>query len=248
MNEDTNNHLNESIEISYDTIEKEEYYTIHQVADKLGISTTKVNHYIFKLNRFSKDNPIILDSSKLTDGDIEKLEIFKELKEQDHMSPDDIAKYFKENYNNLINRETNTLTRDLTNMDITTFTTSIVSQLEKRMGRMLDIKLDEKLDKTANRLENSNKVVAQIIIDETNKGKNEIKKEIDNVKTSIGNRFNTLEQKMEEKDRELERLTTKLNANMSEDFRKESAITKLVYDLEIEKLKNKSWLNKLLGR
>lgn len=202
MNEDTNNHLDEAIEVSYDTIEREEYYTIHQVADKLGISTVKVNHYIFKLNRFSKDRPIILDSSKLTDEDIEKLEIFKELKEQDHMSPDDIAKYFKENSTNLINKETNTLARDLTNMDITAFTTSIVSQLEKRMGSMLDIKFE----KAISRLENSNKIVAQIVIDDSNKSKEEVKNEINNMRTGIENKFSSLEEKIEDKDGKSQKL------------------------------------------
>ena len=202
MNEDTNNQLNESIEVSYDTIEKEEYYTIHQVADKLGISTVKVNHYIFKLNRFSKNNPIILDSSKLTDGDIEKLEIFKELKEQDHMSPDDIAKYFKENSNNLINKETNSLDRELTKIDVTAIATSITSQLESRMDKMFNIKLE----KAINRLENSNKMVAQVIIDNVNNGKEEVKNEINYTRVSMEGKFSSLEEKIEDKDGKSQKL------------------------------------------
>ena len=222
MNEDTNNQLNESIEVSYDTIEKEKYYTIHQVADKLGISTVKVNHYIFKLNRFSKNNPIILDSSKLTDEDIEKLEIFKELKEQDHMSPDDIAKYFKENSNNLINRDTNSLDRELTKMDVTAIATSITSQIEKRIDIMFDIKFE----KAIKRLENSNKIVAQIVIDEVNKEKEEIKNELRCVQVGIDNKFNSLEEKMEDKDGKSQKLIDMMTSGDYE-IRKKGMFSKL---------------------
>ena len=83
------------IDIPFESIEKTTMYTIEEVSTKIGISKTKINHWIFKLNK-SSNGEFFNNPSKITNEEIEHLELAQGLLEEG-LGYDEIIEYIKNN-------------------------------------------------------------------------------------------------------------------------------------------------------
>lgn len=210
MNEDI-------IEVQYDNIKTPETYTISEASKKLGVSTTKVNHWIFKLNKSQEG--FFSNPSKITTNDLEKLELANELL-NDGYNYDEVIAYFKDKSKGLVNRDSNTLTRDLTGMDVQVISKSVTLEVKRQTDKIIDVIRDEmSVDLVDNFKEEATKI-AQVSLEAMNQSKNEMLTEMQELKEQnnsfkleiermYSKQTNELRRKLEEKEQELNSIKTK---------------------------------------
>ena len=214
------------VDTSYSQIIKPTEYTIIEIANKLNVSTTKINHLIFKLNKANEG--FFKNTAKLTQEDFEKIELAQELL-NDGLTYDDVVNYFKDESHSLINREDNTISEDLTEMDVQVIAKSITLEVKRQTDRVIESIQNEIALGLADSFKNEATKIAQISLEAMKQTKNEMINEVKDLKNQ-----NDLMRS------ELERMHSK----QTDELRKklESKEKKL---LEMKERENDKWWKKI---
>lgn len=217
------------VDTSYSEIIKPTEYTIIEIANKLNVSTTKINHLIFKLNKANEG--FFKNTAKLTQEDFEKIELAQELL-NDGLTYDDVVNYFKDESHSLINREDNTISEDLTEMDVQVIAKSITLEVKRQTDRVIESIQNEIALGLADSFKNEATKIAQISLEAMKQTKNEMINEVKDLKDQ-----NDLMRS------ELERMYSK----QTDELRKklESKEKEL---LEIKEKENDKWWKKIFGK
>ena len=236
-------HKKQIIDTSYVEPKKQKFYTIQEVADKMNTSTTKINSYIYKISKIDKEHKIILDAHKLTSDDIEKLELFKELYE-DGNDINEIAKYFINDTSNLINKDTNQLSRNLNKFDTQLIAKSMTQEIQNQSEKTRKLIKEDFLQEILNQFKEETTKIAQLGIEVMNQTKEDIDKKLN----ETNNKLSQMENVLKEKDKELERLYNEKYSKQDEIYRQKLELQKQKYQEDIEKEKNKSWFEKIFKK
>lgn len=209
--------IDKIIDISYEDIKSDKKYSIEEVSNKLGVSQTKVNHWIFKLNK-AQDGNFFEDTSNITETDFEKIELAQGLLE-DGYSYDDVVSYFKENSHALIDRDNNEITKDLSKMDSQVISKNITLEVKRQTDRIIDIMKDEIAITLVESFKEESSKIAKVSLEAMNHSKNEIINELKEQNTSYmkeierlySKQTEDLRRKLEEKDKELKEVKEEYN-------------------------------------
>ena len=200
------------IDINYEDIKTDKKYSIEEVSNRLGVSQTKVNHWIFKLNK-AQDGNFFEDTSNISQTDFEKIELAQGLLE-DGYSYDDVVLYFKENSHALIDRENNKITKDLSKMDSQVISKNITLEVKRHTDRIIDVMKDEISATIVESFKEESSKIAKVSLEAMNRSKDEIinglKEQnisyMHEIERLYSKQTEDLRRKLEEKDRELERV------------------------------------------
>jgi len=227
---------NKIIDTNFQEVETSEIinYTIEEVAKKLNISTTKVNHLIFKLNKASADNNFFEKTDMISQNDFEKLELAVDLI-KDEMPYDEVVNYFKNNSHGLIDRETGIIKENLTKIDSQVIAKNVTIEIKKETDKIVNqIKTQLTNDITGSFKEEAMKI-AQVSLDAMNQTKDIM---LNNIEI-LTDKMQSLEQSNQNKDKELERLYSKETTAMRNKIdKKQEEIETLKKELELEKSKS----------
>lgn len=199
------------VDTSYSEIIKPTEYTIIEIANKLNVSTTKINHLIFKLNKANEG--FFKNTAKLTQEDFEKIELAQELL-NDGLTYDDVVNYFKDESHSLINREDNTISEDLTEMDVQVIAKSITLEVKRQTDRVIESIQNEIALGLADSFKNEATKIAQISLEAMKQTKNEMINEVKDLKNQndlmrselermYSKQTDELRKKLESKEKEL---------------------------------------------
>jgi exonuclease VII large subunit len=230
------------IDTKFQEIDKEEpiYYTLDNIAEKLNISITKVNHFIFKFSK--NDNNFFERTDKISQTDYEKLELALDLLENG-MNYDEIVAYFKNNIRNLINKDTGEIKEDLSKTDSQVIAKSVTIEINKRMDILESAITSTITNNVTESFKEEAKKIAQLSLEAMEQTKNIMVNGMD----AMNNKVETLEKKIESKDKELERLYSKDTERMRNKLdEKQKEIEELEKKLELEK--NKSIIDRIFKR
>ena len=219
---------NEIIDTSYQEVAKPKYYNVAEASKKLNISTTKVNHWIFKLNK-TKSN-FFRDATKLTEDDLDKIKLAQEMVD-DGRTIEEIVDYFTNESNSLINKD-NSVKTDLTRLDSQVLSKALTIEVEKNINKLMDTLENEFTDKITEEFKLQASKIAQSSLQAIEQVRNEMLDEV--VKLRKQNDFyrNELERM---NNNQIERLRKKLEE-------KERSIE------ELKQQQNKSWINKIFNK
>lgn len=207
------------VDTSYSEIIKPTEYTIIEIANKLNVSTTKINHLIFKLNKVNEG--FFKNTAKLTQEDFEKIELAQELLNSG-LTYDDVVNYFNDKSHSLINREDNTISEDLTEMDVQVIAKSITLEVKRQTDRVIESIQNEIAFGLADSFKNEATKIAQISLEAMQQTKNEMIKEIKELKDQndlmrselermYSKQTDELRKKLENKEKELLEIKEKEN-------------------------------------
>lgn len=127
---------NKIIDTLYNEVEKPEFYTISEASKKIDISTTKINHWIFKLNK-AKEN-FFNNSSKLTEDDLDKIKLAQSLLD-DGYNFAEIINHFTDEANALINKDDSTIKKtNLTKLDSQVLSKALTIEVEKNINKLIN--------------------------------------------------------------------------------------------------------------
>lgn len=194
---------NEIIDINYESVQSPKAYTIEEISKKIGVSKTKINHWIFKLNK-SCDGKFFNNPSLLDDEEIEKLELAQGLLD-DGMTYDEIINYFKENNKPLIDKENGSVKKDLNSTDVMVISKSVTQEVKRQADKIVATIKDEIAVSLTDTFKEEAMKIAQVSLEAMNQSKEEILNEVKELKNQ-----NEFMQK------EIERLYSK----QTEDLRK----------------------------
>lgn len=214
---------NKIIDTSYQDIVKPKYYSIGEASEKLNISTTKINHWIFKLNK-AKSN-FFSNSNKLTEDDLDKIALAQSLHDEGS-NFEEIVDYFTNEANALINKEDNSVKNDLTKLDSQVLSKALTIEVERNINKLIGSIENEFTDKITQEFKDQASKIAQSSLQAIEQTKNEILKEV----VELRNQNNIFKNEIE-----------RMYSNQTEDLRrrldeKEKSIKEL-------KQKKKSWLD-----
>lgn len=207
------------VDTSYSEIIKPTEYTIIEIANKLNVSTTKINHLIFKLNKANEG--FFKNTAKLTQEDFEKIELAQELL-NDGLTYDDVVNYFKDESHSLINREDNTISEDLTEMDVQVIAKSITLEVKRQTDRVIESIQNEIALGLADSFKNEATKIAQISLEAMKQTKNEMINEVKDLKDQndlmrselermYSKQTDELRKKLESKEKELSEMKEREN-------------------------------------
>lgn len=230
------------IDTKFQEVNKEEpiYYTLDQISEKLNISITKVNHFIFKFSK--NDNNFFERTDKISQTDFEKLELALDLLDSG-MNYDEVVAYFKNNIHGLINRETGEIKEDLSKTDSQVIAKSVTIEVIKKMDALENKLINTITNNVSEAFKGEAKKIAQLSLEAMEQTKNVMISGMDIVNEKV----DMLEKKIESKDKELERLYSKETERMRSTLKdKQNEIEELERKLELEK--NKSLIDRILKR
>lgn len=214
------------IDIPFESIEKPAMYTIEEVSAKIGISKTKINHWIFKLNK-SSNGEFFNNPSKITNEEIEHLELAQGLLEEG-LGYDEIIDYIKNN-KNIINKETGLVKNDLNNTDIKVISKSVTQEVKRQTDKIIDIIKNEVAIDLNNTFKEETMKIAKMSLEAMNKSNEEVIKEI-----------NVLKDQNKSLSKEIERMYSRQTEDLRERLKEK--------EQEINELRNRNWISKFFNR
>lgn len=229
------------VNTNFTELSKDRIYSISEASEKLKISTVKINHIIFKINKLDKSKTLIQDINNLTNDNLETIELFEELHNDEGMSYEDIVKYFLKNSNNLVNKKDNTLAREINDMDSKAIAKSLMIESKKQTELIINTFKNEILNEILNKFSEESIKIGKATIEAMNITKNDI----DNSLNEFNEKLSNLNNKLEEKDKEIERLYNEKYKKQDEELREKLKQTKIEYEKKLEYEKNKSWIDKI---
>ena len=235
---------NKIIDTNFQEVETSEIinYTIEEVAKKLNISNTKVNHLIFKLNKASSNNDFFEKTDMISQDDFEKLELAVDLI-KDEMPYDEVVNYFKNNSNGLIDRETGIIKENLTKIDSQVIAKNVTIEIKKETDKIVNQIKNQLTDDITGSFKEEAMKIAQVSLDAMNQTKDIM---LNNIEI-LTDKMQSLEQSNQDKDKELERLYSKETTTMRNKIdKKQEEIENLKKELELEK--SKSLFSKLFHK
>lgn len=131
---DENKHIIDTKFQEIKTDDKVILYTIEEISQKLKVSETKILHLIFKFNK-TRSN-FFKSSDRLSQDEIDVLDIALDLLEEKNMSYDEVIEYFNKNMNNLINKETGEIKENLSKIDSQVIAKNITIEVDKRINKL----------------------------------------------------------------------------------------------------------------
>lgn len=185
------NNEDKIINVNYENIKVRKYYTIEEVANKLETSKTKINHWIFKLNKANNGN-FFEDTNKISEVDFEKIELAQGLLEEG-MSYEEVSDYFKNNSHSLINREEGVASRDLNSLDIQIISKSVTQEVQRQTDKIISTLKDEIAVTIAEEFRKEATKIAQASLEAMNKSKDEMIDGIKHIDLKIQSNSNEVE-------------------------------------------------------
>jgi hypothetical protein len=212
---DSTNDTNNIIEIDYKEIKATKYYSIDEVAEKLNIAPARVNHWIFKLYKLN-DYKVFESTDKISQTDLEKIELAESLHEEGK-NYEDIINYFKDSSNALINRESNELKKELTEMDNQVISKTVTLEMKRQIDRIMNELKGEFTNSINDSFKEEASKIANASLGAMEKTKNDIDNKIDllikeneahkkEIERLYNNQTNELRLKLEEKQKEIEKI------------------------------------------
>lgn len=217
---------NKTVETSYNEVIKPSFYSISQASEKINISTTKINHWIFKLNKANSD--FFKDSSRLTEDDLDKIKLAQTLLE-DGRNFEEIVDYFTNESNALIDKKDYSVRTDLTTLDAQVLSKAITIEVEKNINNLIDSIENQFTKDILNEFKTQASNIAKASLTAIEQTRNQMIDEI--VELKIQNEFFK-----SEIERSYSKQTEELRRKLEE---KEKALRLM------EEEKNKSWFSKI---
>lgn len=214
------------IDIPFESIEKPNMYTIEEVSAKLGISKTKINHWIFKLNK-SSNGEFFSNPSKITNEEIEHLELAQGLLDEG-LGYDEIIDYIK-NGKSIINKETGMVKNSLNNTDIKVISKSVTQEVQRQTDKIIDIIKNEVAKDLNDAFKEEAMKIAKMSLGAMSKSNEEVIKEI-----------NILKEQNKALSNEIERIYSKQTEDLRHRLKEK--------EQEVVELKNKKWLYRLFKK
>lgn len=217
---------NKIIETSYDEVIKPKFYSIANASKELNISTTKINHWIFKLNK-AKDN-FFEDPNKLTEDDLDKIKLAQELLD-DGRNFEEIIDYFTNEANALINKEDNTLKKDLNKLDSQVLSKALALEVEKNINKLISSIENEFSGNIINEFKQQASKIAGSSLKAIEQTKNEMLNEVvalreqnnmfkSELERMYSRQTEELRKKLEEKEKEVQKLEKEKNKSLFSRF------------------------------
>ena len=236
------------VDTNFTEIIEDKTYSVTEASEKLKISSVKINHIIFKINRLDKDRVLIEDINNLTQSDLETIELFETLHKDEGMSYEDVVKYFLKNSNNLLKKEDKTLSREITELDSKAIAKSLMMESQKQTEMIIQTLKTDILSEIIKSFSEESAKIGKATIEAMNITKQEIDIELEEKLSEFNNRVDVLTKKIEEKDKELERLYNEKYEKQDEDLRNKLNKMKNKYEEELQKEKEKTWIDKIKDR
>lgn len=238
---------NQIVNVEFQEIidDNQKIYSISQIATTLKTSTTIINSIIFKLNKRQKG--FIKDTNKVTQKEFETIELAFSLYDNGK-SLDEIAEYFINNKNGLINKEDLTIKKDLTKMDSQVIAKNITLEVKRQTDRILEELKGNFSDEIFKQFESQASKIAKVSLAAMEETKNVLCDELKDTKEEIIKlreenekaRLENLSLRSENEElatKEINRLKRKLNMQEEELKKKENELK--LKEIELEKVNEK---------
>ena len=232
------------VDTNFTEIIEDKTYSVTEASEKLKISSVKINHIIFKINRLDKDKVLIEDINNLTQSDLETIELFETLHKDEGMSYEDVVKYFLKNSNNLLKKEDKTLSREITELDSKAIAKSLMMESQKQTEMIIQTLKTDILSEIIKSFSEESAKIGKATIEAMNIMDIELNEKL----SEFNNKLSELNNKIEEKDKELERLYNEKYEKQDEDLRNKLNKMKNKYEEELQKEKEKTWIDKIKDR
>lgn len=232
------------VDTNFTEIIEDKTYSVTEASEKLKISSVKINHIIFKINRLDKDRVLIEDINNLTQSDLETIELFETLHKDEGMSYEDVVKYFLKNSNNLLKKEDKTLSREITELDSKAIAKSLMMESQKQTEMIIQTLKTDILSEIIKSFSEESAKIGKATIEAMNIMDIELNEKL----LEFDNKLSELNNKIEEKDKELERLYNEKYKKQDEELRHKLTKVKNDYEEQLQKEKDKTWIDKIKDR
>ena len=232
------------VDTNFTEIIEDKTYSVTEASEKLKISSVKINHIIFKINRLDKDKVLIEDINNLTQSDLETIELFETLHKDEGKSYEDVVKYFLKNSNNLLKKEDKTLSREITELDSKAIAKSLMMESQKQTEMIIQTLKTDILSEIIKSFSEESAKIGKATIEAMNIMDIELNEKL----SEFNNKLSELNNKIEEKDKELERLYNEKYKKQDEELRHKLTKVKNDYEEQLQKEKDKTWIDKIKDR
>ena len=232
------------VDTNFTEIIEDKTYSVTEASEKLKISSVKINHIIFKINRLDKDRVLIEDINNLTQSDLETIELFETLHKDEGMPYEDVVKYFLKNSNNLLKKEDKTLSREITELDSKAIAKSLMMESQKQTEMIIQTLKTDILSEIIKSFSEESAKIGKATIEAMNIMDIELNEKL----SEFNNKLSELNNKIEEKDKELERLYNEKYEKQDEELRHKLTKVKNDYEEQLQKEKDKTWIDKIKDR
>ena len=232
------------VDTNFTEIIEDKTYSVTEASEKLKISSVKINHIIFKINRLDKNKVLIEDINNLTQSDLETIELFETLHKDEGMPYEDVVKYFLKNSNNLLKKEDKTLSREITELDSKTIAKSLMMESQKQTEMIIQTLKTDILSEIIKSFSEESAKIGKATIEAMNIMDIELNEKL----SEFNNKLSELNNKIEEKDKELERLYNEKYEKQDEELRHKLTKVKNDYEEQLQKEKDKTWIDKIKDR
>ena len=232
------------VDTNFTEIIEDKTYSVTEASEKLKISSVKINHIIFKINRLDKNKVLIEDINNLTQSDLETIELFETLHKDEGMSYEDVVKYFLKNSNNLLKKEDKTLSREITELDSKAIAKSLMMESQKQTEMIIQTLKTDILSEIIKSFSEESAKIGKATIEAMNIMDIELNEKL----SEFNNKLSELNNKIEEKDKELERLYNEKYEKQDEELRHKLTKVKNDYEEQLQKEKDKTWIDKIKDR
>ena len=232
------------VDTNFTEIIEDKTYSVTEASEKLKISSVKINHIIFKINRLDKDRVLIEDINNLTQSDLETIELFETLHKDEGISYEDVVKYFLKNSNNLLKKEDKTLSREITELDSKAIAKSLMMESQKQTEMIIQTLKTDILSEIIKSFSEESAKIGKATIEAMNIMDIELNEKL----SEFNNKLSELNNKIEEKDKELERLYNEKYKKQDEELRHKLTKVKNDYEEQLQKEKDKTWIDKIKDR
>lgn len=232
------------VDTNFTEIIEDKTYSVTEASEKLKISSVKINHIIFKINRLDKDKVLIEDINNLTQSDLETIELFETLHKDEGMPYEDVVKYFLKNSNNLLKKEDKTLSREITELDSKAIAKSLMMESQKQTEMIIQTLKTDILSEIIKSFSEESAKIGKATIEAMNIMDIELNEKL----SEFNNKLSDLNNKIEEKDKELERLYNEKYKKQDEELRHKLTKVKNDYEEQLQKEKDKTWIDKIKDR
>ena len=232
------------VDTNFTEIIEDKTYSVTEASEKLKISSVKINHIIFKINRLDKDKVLIEDINNLTQSDLETIELFETLHKDEGMPYEDVVKYFLKNSNNLLKKEDKTLSREITELDSKAIAKSLMMESQKQTEMIIQTLKTDILSEIIKSFSEESAKIGKATIEAMNIMDIELNEKL----SEFDNKLSELNNKIEEKDKELERLYNEKYEKQDEELRHKLTKVKNDYEEQLQKEKDKTWIDKIKDR
>ena len=232
------------VDTNFTEIIEDKTYSVTEASEKLKISSVKINHIIFKINRLDKNKVLIEDINNLTQSDLETIELFETLHKDEGMPYEDVVKYFLKNSNNLLKKEDKTLSREITELDSKAIAKSLMMESQKQTEMIIQTLKTDILSEIIKSFSEESAKIGKATIEAMNIMDIELNEKL----SEFNNKLSELNNKIEEKDKELERLYNEKYKKQDEELRHKLTKVKNDYEEQLQKEKDKTWIDKIKDR